>query len=473
MTKPNIVFMLIDDMGWRDLGCYGSEFYESPNIDKLCEEGMKFTDAYAACPVCSPTRASLMSGKYPARVGVTNYIDWGRKHHPLKGRVIDAPYTYNLPLSEHSLASALKDEGYATWHIGKWHLGDDFSYPEKHGFDVNVGGCEWGMPINGYFAPWGLPVIDDSEIPEGTYLDDYLTDKAIDLIKNADGPFFLNMWFYAVHCPIHAKDEDIEYFRERAKRMGLDEKPFVDDEPYQYEKNYGRRIRRRTQQSSPEYAAMILNLDRNIGKLLDALKKKGVEDETVVMFTSDNGGLSTGGAPTCNFPLSKGKCWMEEGGTREPYIVRYPGIVKAGSVCDEPITSPDLYPTLLELAGVDLVPEQHVDGKSFAPLLRGEEMERGPVFWHYPHYGNAGGHPGSSVRLGDYKLIHFLDYDVLRLFNLKEDVGEERDLSDELPEKRDELFTLLKNWREDVGALLPQPNPDWEERFAEGCSPTV
>lgn len=473
----NIVFILADDLGWRDLACFGSDFYESPNLDRLAGKGTRFTDGYAACPVCSPTRASALTGRYPARVGVTNYIDWGRKRHPLKGRVIDAPYVYELPKAEHNLARAMSAAGYRTWHVGKWHLGDPEFYPEQQGFDVNIGGCQWGMPLNGFFAPWGIPVIDDAHVPEGTYLDDWLTDRAIELIQQpSDQPFYLNLWYYAVHTPIHAHEQDIAYFREKAERMGIDTEPCFEERAYYpYSANRDQRVVHRTRQSDPVFAAMVFNLDRNVGRILDALETSGQAENTYTVFTSDNGGLSTGSwkAPTCNAPLANGKGWIEDGGTRVPYIVHGPG-VQAGQACQEPVTTPDIYPTVLELAGLDPLPDQHVDGQSMAELLRGENAQRGPVFWHYPHYSNCGGHPGCSVRDGAYKFVREFDSGNEHLFNLAEDIGESDDLIAQLPDIADRLRDQLEAWLADVGAKIPQVNPDWsEDTYPTGCGPTV
>lgn len=464
MARPNFVFILVDDLGWRDLGRYGSEFYETPNLDRLAEEGMSFTDAYAACPVCSPTRASILTGKYPATVGVTDWIDWGGSVHPARGRLIDAPYIDHLPLEEKSLACALREAGYVTWHVGKWHLGGEPYHPERHGFDVNVGGCHWGMPFNGYFSPYDIPTLENG--PEGEYLTDRLTDEAIRLIEGNGGrPFFLNLWYYSVHVPIQAKQEAIEKFEARARAMGLDKvDPFEVGDFFPCEHKSDRRIVRRLIQSDPVYAAMVYSLDENVGRLLKAIDDAGQADDTVVVFTSDNGGLATAeGSPTCNAPLSEGKGWMYEGGTREPLIVRWPGVVKPGSECRVPVTSPDFYPTMLEIAGLGLIPEQHCDGVSLLPLLRGAgELDRDAVFWHYPHYGNQGGTPGSAVRAGDYKLIEFFESGHVELYNLREDVGEEHDLAEAEPELSGELRRVLADWRESVEARIPEPNPDYQ-----------
>jgi len=468
MQKPNIVFILLDDFGWKDLGCYGSDFYETPNLDKLCSESLKFTDAYASCPVCSPTRASVMTGKYPATVGITDWIDWGDFMHPARGRLVDVPYLKHLPQTEKTVAAALREGGYTTWHVGKWHLGGEGHYPHQHGFDVNVGGCELGCPMRGgYFSPWTIPALADVDVPEGVYLTDYLTDRTVDLIRGAKGgrPFFLNLWYYAVHTPIQAKPEKIRKYEEKARRLGLDKvKTFEEGDYFPCEHRKSLRIKRRLVQSDPVYAAMIESMDENVGRVLQALEETGVLDNTVIFFTSDNGGLATSeGSPTSNAPLAEGKGWMYEGGTREPLLVKWPGVTKPGDICSTPVTSTDFYPTLLEMAGLDPIPEQHCDGVSIAPLLRGAEtLDRPAIFWHYPHYGNQGGTPGCSVRAGDYKLIEFFEDGRLELYDLREDVSEGRNLAAELPQVVDRLHGLLKAWREQVEAKIPQPNPDFE-----------
>jgi arylsulfatase A-like enzyme len=460
MTQPNIVFILIDDMGWRDLSCYGSDFYETPNINRLAANGITFTDAYAACPVCSPSRASILSGKYPASVGLTNYI--GR---PSKGRLLDAPFIDHLPLEEVSLASALRDGGYTTWHVGKWHLGSAPYYPEHQGFDVNIGGCSWGHPHKGYFSPYYIETLPDG--PEGEFLTDRITSEAINLIKNHhDGPFFLNLWHYAVHTPIQAKAADIEKYRQKAKAMGLDQvESLVEGEHFPTQNKKDRRVTRRVVQSDPTYAALIDNLDQNIGRLLQAIDEVGQTNNTIIIFTSDNGGLSTAeGSPTCNAPLHEGKGWMYEGGVREPLIVKWPGVIQPGSVTHHPITSPDFYPTLLEAAGLPLRPGQHKDGESFTKVLRGEDApERSAIYWHYPHYGNQGGTPGSSIRLGDWKLIEFFEGSRLELYNLRNDLAEQHNLVAEEPKVVQNLHKMLVEWRESIEAKIPQPNPDWVE----------
>jgi len=322
VNNPNILFILLDDLGWKDLACCGSEFYETPNLDRLASEGLRFTNAYAACPVCSPTRASLLTGKYPATVGITDWIDWDGSTHPARGKVVDVPYLKNLPLSEHSLARALNEGGYQTWHVGKWHLGGEGHLPQDHGFEVNIGGCQQGSPYpGGYFSPWEIEALKDADTPEGVYLTDYLTDRAIELMREKDHrPFFLNLWYYTVHTPIEAKAEKIRKYEGKAKEMGLDKmQVFEEGDHFPCEHKKTSRIRRRLVQSDPVYAAMIESLDENVGRLLAAVEESGEAENTLVIFTSDNGGLATAeGSPTCNAPLAEGKGWMYEGGTREP-----------------------------------------------------------------------------------------------------------------------------------------------------------
>lgn len=484
--QPNVIFFLVDDLGWSDLSCYGSGFYETPNIDRLCAEGLRFSDAYAACPVCSPTRASILSGKYPATVGVTNFIDWIGRSHPNRGKLVDVSYFRELPLTEKSLARGLGKNGYSTWHVGKWHLGGPGAYPERHGFDVNYGGWQAGLPMNGYFSPFEFPTLDEPAA-DGTYLTDYLTDMAAELIETRAGserPFFLNMWYYTVHTPIQAKVDDVEYFRKKAKALGLEAKnPFEEGnfQPGEHRKDV--RITRRLFQSDPVYAAMIHSLDQSVGRILQAVQDSGEEENTLVIFTSDNGGeSSTAGSPTCNAPLSEGKGWMYEGGTRVPLIVRWPGVTQPDTETAVPVTSPDFYPTILEAASLPLDPHQHTDGYSFLPLLRGEAWIRPrPIFAHFPHYGNQGGTPGAYIRDGNFKLIEFFEDSHIELYNLREDVGEERNLASTMPDKAAALQKALRAWQAEIEAAIPVPNPDyveWPERepcahYPAGTGPEV
>ncbi|HMP76711.1 MAG TPA: sulfatase [Kiritimatiellia bacterium] len=468
--QPNIVFILIDDLGCRDLASFGSTFYETPRLDALAARGMRFEHAYAACPVCSPTRASIMSGKYPARVGITQWI--GGK---AEGKLKDVPYLHYLPREETSLATALREGGYQTWHVGKWHLGGDPCLPEQHGFDINIGGGHYGGPgPNGYFAPY--PLIQMPPAEPGTYLTDQVTDEAIRLIRGrAEKPFFLNLSHYAVHTPIQAPAPLVEKYRAKARAMGLDRvDPFVEGElhPCLHKKHL--HVKRRTLQSDITYAAMIENLDTNIGRLIDALEAEGLMENTLLVFTSDNGGLSTSeGSPTCNLPYIEGKGWNYEGGTRVCQFIVWPDHVAAQSRCAVPVTSTDFYPTLLEAAGLPLRPAQHCDGVSLMPLLRGgDRIARDAIFWHYPHYSNQGGTPAASLVAGDWKLIEFFEDGRLELYNLADDPGEQRNLAAGQPDRAAELHARLKAWQAGVEARIPEPNPDYERMLLQPATPS-
>ncbi|WP_129664012.1 sulfatase [Phytoactinopolyspora endophytica] len=452
---PNVVLVLADDLGWSDLGCYGSSFYETPRLDALAAEGALFTDAYASAPVCSPTRASVLTGRYPARVGVTQFIGGQGV-----GRLCDVPYFSSLPLSEVTMARVLRDAGYRTWHVGKWHLGDRRTWPDRHGFDVNIGGSHRGQPAS-YFSPYGCPALDDG--PDGEYLTDRLTDEAINLVRSAgETPFFLNLWHYAVHTPIQAPPDGVEKYERKRAELGLDDQEeFSDGESYPVWHKRHQPVRRRLVQGDPAYAAMVENLDRNVGRLLDALEETGQAENTIVVFTSDNGGLSSAtGSPTCNAPLAEGKGWMYEGGVREPLIVRWPGVTTPGTQIGEPVTSTDFFPTILAAAGLrPPSPAPRVDGVDFGPLLRGEPFERGPIFWHYPHYSNNGGTPAAAVRDGDWKLVHFFEDGHDELYNLREDVAEERNVHSQELRRADSLAACLHDWMSAVQARVPAPNP--------------
>nr|MDO8088720.1 sulfatase [Candidatus Sigynarchaeum springense] len=463
---PNILFILIDDMGWKDLSCQGSTFYETPRIDSIARDGMRFTRAYASCPVCSPTRASILTGKYPARVGITQWIGGHNR-----GKVIDAPYLHYLPLEEKTIAKTLKEHGYKTYHVGKWHLGDEPYWPEHHGFDVNVGGCHWGSPWHGYFSPWGIPTLTDG--PRGEYLTDRLTDEAIKLLEsNGDAPFFMYWSHYAVHRPIQSPKPLVRKYEEKAAARGLDRRPaFVPGESiFHLEGQAPRRIPARVIHSDPDYAAMIENLDTNIGRVLDTLERLGKADDTIVIFYSDNGGLSNDDrAPTSNLPLRDGKSYMYEGGIREPLLVKWPGVVPKGTTCDGMVTSTDFYPTLLDCCGISQMPSQHVDGKSFFPFLMdpASTWDRGQIFWHYPHYNGNGARPASSVIEGAWKLIEWLEDGKIELFNLDDDVGEQHDLAREQPAERDRLLGSLKAWQREVHARIPEPNTNYPAYLAK------
>lgn len=433
--KPNVVLIVIDDMGQRDCGAYGSTFFRTPNIDRLAKEGMKFTDAYAACPVCSPTRASLMTGKYPARLNLTDWLP-GRGDRPDQ-RLNRPNINQQLPLEEITLAEALKKSGYFTGHVGKWHLGGTGFLPQDQGFDVNIAGDQTGSPRS-YFAPYqnknaSIPGLDDA--PEGEYLTDRLGAEAVKLIaEHKDQPFFLYLPHYAVHTPLRAKADVIAKYPGQA--VG------------------GR-------QSNPVYAAMVESMDDAVGAVLKALDDNKLADNTIVIFTSDNGGLATSeGGPfgaTFNGPLREGKGHLYEGGTRVPFLVRYPGVVKPGSVCTTPVCSIDVFPTVLEFSGV--TSDAQPDGVSIMPLLKGDTIADRALYWHYPHYSNQGGKPGSSIRLGDYKLIEFFEDGRRELFDVRKNIGETRNIIEEKPDIASELSDKLTAWRESVGAKMMTPNP--------------
>ncbi|HOF40487.1 MAG TPA: sulfatase [Candidatus Hydrogenedentes bacterium] len=448
--RPNVVFILVDDLGWYDLSCYGSTFHETPRLDRFAASGMRFTDAYASCPVCSPTRAAIMTGKHPARLNIT---DWIPGDDPKDRKLLGPQDRHELPLEEVTLAEVLRAAGYRTFFAGKWHLGGAGFYPEDQGFEINLGGCEKGQPPGGYYSPYKNPKLSDG--PEGEYLTDRLTDESIRFLESAkDDPFLLYLSFYTVHTPIQACTRHLAHFTEKAAALPEPEGPVFLEVP-------GGTTRMR--QDRPDYASMVRAMDENVGRLLDALDTLGLADNTIVIFTSDNGGLTTDGgydAPTSSGPLRAGKGFCYEGGIRVPQIIRVPGRTAAGSVCDVPVASADFYPTLLELSGIALPDDEPRDGMSFASLLGGgPSPEREALFWHYPHYHGACWRPGAAVRAGDWKLVEFYEDERAELYNLRDDLGEQHDLSAAMPEKTRELREKLHAWQRRVGAQMPVPNP--------------
>jgi arylsulfatase A-like enzyme len=448
-TRPNIVFILADDFGYMDIGANNPKtFYETPNIDRIAAQGVRFTDGYAACPVCSPTRASILTGKYPARLHLTDFIG-GRR----AGRLLPADYLDHLPLEEVTLAEALKEAGYVTGFFGKWHLGGAPYLPEAQGFDVNVAGFSAGAPSS-YFSPYRNPKLPDG--PPGEYLTDRLTDEAVKFLEtNAHRPFLLYLAHYAVHIPLQAKPEIIAKYKAKAAALPPSHGPkFVPEGDRQV----------RQIQDHPVYAAMVQSLDESVGRVLRKLDDLGIAGHTIVIFFSDNGGLATAeGTPTSNVPLRAGKGWLYEGGIREPMLIKWPGAVKPGSICSVPVTSTDFYPTILEMAGVPERPQQHRDGVSLVSLLKtGQAPNRPALFWHYPHYSNQGGRPGCAVRTGDWKLIRCFEDNRLELYNLREDLSEQHDLALKDPQKTKELNALLEHFLQETKAALPRPNPDYD-----------
>jgi arylsulfatase A-like enzyme len=458
---PNVIFFLVDDLGQRDIGCYGSSFYETPNLDRLAKEGALFTDAYAACPVCSPTRASLMSGQWPQRTGITDYIGAPMKPEQWKRntKLLPAPYADRLALDSPTLAKSLKAAGYATFFAGKWHLGPEGWWPENQGFDINMGGNHGGGPYGGdkYFSPYGNPRLSDG--PPGEHLPDRLARETAKFIEtNKDKPFFAYFSFYSVHTPLMARADLKKKYEDKRARLGLEEK-------------WGREEPRdvRLSQDHAVYAGMVEAMDLAVGTVLAKLDELGLRENTIVIFTSDNGGLSTSeGWPTSNLPLRAGKGWIYEGGIREPLLVRWPAVVKAGSVVNTPVSSPDFFPTLLEAAGEKPAAGQKLDGVSLLPVLKGGNVPERALFWHYPHYGNQGGAPAAAVRRGDYKLIEWFEDDRVELFNVREDIGERNNLAAAQPERVARLREELQVWRKDVGAKLPTPNPAYDPAKPDG-----
>jgi len=443
--RTNIVLFLIDDIGWKDVGCNGSTFYQTPNIDCLAQDGVRFTNAYAACALCSPTRAAILTGKYPARLLLTDWLPSGRWNP--KARLREGRFVRGLPLEEVTLAEALREASYRTASIGKWHLGSEpFSLPQHHGFDVTIAGNAHGAP-GSYFYPydgdWAIPttglrakwnVLPDGK--PGEYLTDRLTAEAVTFIRdNRDRPFFLYFPHYAVHTPLQAKEAIIA----------------------KYDK-----IPEAQRQGKPAYAAMVEGVDQSVGRVMDTLKELGLEQNTVVIFTSDNGGFYNA---TSNAPLRANKGAYYEGGIRVPLIIKWPGVTPPGGVCAEPVISTDLYPTCLAAAGQPLRPNQHLDGLNLQPLLsdNARTLGREALFWHYPHYNeHPSSVPSSVIRKGPWKLIETFDPEGVELYNLAEDLSETRNLVSERADLVRELRGKLDAWRRDVVAEMMRPNPYYD-----------
>ncbi|TWT85100.1 Arylsulfatase [Planctomycetes bacterium CA13] len=446
---PNVVVFLVDDLGYMDVGANNPDcFYETPNVNRLSNSGMRFTDGYAANPVCSPTRYSLMTGKYPTRVQATNFFSGKRG-----GTFNPAPLSDKMPLEEITIAEALKEKGYATFFAGKWHLGgSEEYYPQRQGFDVNVGGYSRGGPYSGnkYFSPFKNPQMK-IDSPEGDHLPDRLArDTAAFIEENKDKPFLAYLAFYSVHTPLMGRPDLVAKYKKKAANFqGVE---FAEEEQV-----FGKGTRKvRILQNHAVYAAMVEAMDQAVGKVLKQLKDSGVEDNTIVIFTSDNGGLSTSeGSPTSNLPLRGGKGWVYEGGIREPWIVRYPGVTQPGSASTVPICSIDLFPTIAAAAGVDV--QHSVDGIDIRPALEGGTIDREALFWHYPHYSNQGGIPGGAIRVGKYKLFERYEDGRVHLYDLEADLSESNDLADILPERVDQMRNRLHDWYQTVDAKFLQP----------------
>lgn len=443
-AKPNIVFLLADDLGWTGLRCFGSDFYETPHLDRLAESGMKFTNAYAACTVCSPTRASIMTGMYPARLHLTDFIA-GQNRPFAKLRIPE--WNKGLDHSYTTIVEALRDAGYATAQVGKWHLNHAGRPPKEYGPQSHGFQFEYPKPpgCKGYFLPAGANKAGESG---SDYLTDYLTDKACGFIdQSKDSPFFLYFAYHVPHTPIQGRADLVTKFRNKVR-------------PEAIHKN-------------PSYAAMVSSLDQSVGRILERLERHGLSDNTLVIFTSDNGGLTQRYGKhdgfTENLPLRRGKGSAYEGGVRVPTIIRWPGRTQPGSICDEPIITIDYYPTVLKVAGA-AGNENHnrtVDGVSLVPLLDNSKanIER-DLFWHYPHYHAGGDGPYSAIRSEDWRLIESHESDQLELYNLEQDIGERINLAQQKPDIVKDLHRRLQKWRTKVGAQMPTRNPDYDESRA-------
>jgi len=493
----NVVFFFVDDLGWTDVGCYGSSFYETPNIDKLADEGVRFTDAYAACHVCSPTRASVLTGKYPASINLTDWLT-GRRDFPFQ-KLLNVKINQHLPYDTNTLPKVLKENGYNTAIFGKWHVGDDSASAYRQGFDFQLPDWNWGWPKDGYHFPFNMKGLEEGV--DGDYLTDNLTDKALEYIEEKkDEPFFLYLSHFAVHDPIQGRQDLVEKYNKKLTKIEsakgtpfiLEAQPGIDNpisrkqlDSLLYTKEYSgykvfpnQAVKIKQHQDNVEFAGMVESMDESLGRVLAKLKELKLDDRTVVIFYSDNGGMSAanfwnpgriipeneldGVFSTSNLPLRGGKGWMYEGGIRVPLIIKWPGKGLEASISHVPVTSPDFYPTILEMLGIE-DKYKNSDGKSVVPLLKGnKQIDRNAIYWHFPHYSNHGMQgPGGAVRSGDYKLIEYYETGNVQLFNLKNDIGEQNDLVNSKPEKVKELKMNLANWRKSVEAQMMEPNPDY------------
>lgn len=452
-NKKNVVFILVDDLGWKDLACYGSTFYETPNIDRLAAQGHVFTSAYTPNPVCSPTRAAILTGRYPSRIGITDWIPGSDpKNMPLLG-----PEDFHeLPLEEVTIAETLKEEGYKTFFAGKWHLGDINFLPEDQGFDINKGGHHKGSPPGGYYSPYNNPKLTDGE--KGEYLTDRLTNESISFMEsNRDNPFLLYLSYYTVHTPIEACKRYLGKFKAKQKKL-QDSIPILEIE------GAGQTL---LNQYNAEYASMIYALDDNVGRLLDKLETLNLMDDTLVIFTSDNGGLSTlmnnRTPPTSVRPLRAGKGWAYEGGIRVPLIIKEPGVHKPSTI-NTPVISMDLFPTILDVLGIPQKPELHKDGLSLIPVINDQQKELHEVlFWDYPHYHGSGWIPGQALRKGDWKLVYFFEKDVYELYNIILDAAENNNLAQDNPKKLEELKAELNAINKNLKTKKPEINPSYRK----------
>lgn len=458
VQKPNVLVVLADDFGLQDMSFVGSSFYETPNIDRLAAKGMVFTQGYAGSRVCSPSRATIMTGKFTARHGITDWIgesvgeDWRKMNR--FDKMLPADYVHSLPKSDVTIAETMKANGYKTFFAGKWHLGKEGSYPEDHGFEINKGGYESGSPKGGYFYPYSNPKLDNNV--DGENLTMRLANETVEFMKqHKDSSFFAFLSFYAVHGPIETTQEKWNKYRNKAEANGIGDKGFIME----------KKLPIRQTQDNPIYGGLVESMDDAIGVVLDGLETLGLDDNTIVIFTSDNGGVSSGDAySTSNLPFRGGKGYHWEGGIREPYLVYVPGKESNGAKIDYPVTGADIYPTILDYANIKLLPEQHVDGVSLKPIIdNGAILPERPLYWHYPHYGNQGGDPSSIIREGDWKLIHYYEENIDELYNLKEDASEQHNVAETFPEITSRLSAKLKNWLVSVDAKYPEKDTEFDE----------
>lgn len=453
--KPNILFIVVDDLGYSDLSCMGSNYYETPNVDALAKNGVLFTNGYAGASVCSPSRATLLTGQFTATHGITDWIgapvgeDWRNKGRYSK--LLPATYNEYINSNTLTLPQALKNVGYSTFFAGKWHLGDKGHFPENYGFDINIGGNHHGSPAGGYFAPFNNPQLENHA--NGENLTMRLANETANFIKQTkDKPFLAYLSFYAVHGPIQTTKEKWQKYRNKAEQMGIAKQGFED----------GDLLPVRKHQDNPVYGGLVETMDDAVGVVLKALKETGLDKNTLVIFTSDNGGVTSGDNYSTNcLPLKGGKGYQWEGGIRVPFIVSAPWIQNQTQKNNVPVTGADLFPTILDLAGVQKPSEAKIDGVSLIPILKGKSLKKRPLYWHYPHYGNQGGRPVSIVRLGDWKLIHYWEDNHNELYNLKTDLHEDHNLAKRYPQKTQQMANQLLIWLRSVDAKYPQQDPNY------------
>ena len=480
---PNVVFFLVDDLGQRDVGCYGSRFYETPAIDQLAKEGMLFDNAYSTCHVCSPSRASILTGKYPARTNLTEWLrgrperEYEKLHH---GEKLTA-----LPDAEQTLAETLHQHGYATANYGKAHLNRD---PKTYGFDEAITG--W---VGSYYHPFSSAYTKSLPAKEGDYYTDKLTDAAIDFIeRNKDRPFFVHLEHFSVHDPIQGRKDLVQKYQKKLATMPPQEGPdyilepnpdgpaISEDRLKALEENDNSTLHQnervwwvKQKQDNVEFAGMVEATDQSLGRIRAKLKELGLEENTIVIFTSDNGGMAASNQyrginhsretlnsrfASSNLPLRGAKGWNYEGGIRVPLIVHWPGRIQPNSTSQAVVTGTDYYPTLLEMLNLPALPDQHMDGRSFVSALKGEGYDRGPIYWHFPHYSNHGYQsPGGAIRFGRYKLLEYYENGTVQLFDLENDIGEQNDLTESHPEIARKLKKMLHDWRDKVDAKMPYP----------------